>query len=236
MPYSIPLFEETLYGADPERDLHVLLRTRGGDGDTALRLVRQAQSRCRRLTVVLPDQAKSAGTIFALGAHQIAMGPTSDMGPIDPQFIGSDGGLVPEKTIIAAVEHALTAIVGRPETLALHASLLADTTAIDVQEARNALRHTDAQLRAALACHPERTEDEVNELASELAPSLIGDPASHGATISVELARALGLPVEELDPRGEQWRMIWELWIQYFNMGSVSVYEGEQASQVFAQE
>ena len=85
-PHSIQLFEETLFDADPQEDLHIMLATQGGDGETALRLIRQAQSRCRELTVIVPDQAKSAGTLFVLGAHHIYMGPTSDLGPVDPQF------------------------------------------------------------------------------------------------------------------------------------------------------
>ncbi len=80
-PHSIQLFEETLFDADPRKDLHIMLATRGGDGETALRLIRQAQSRCRELTVIVPDQAKSAGTLFVLGAHHIYMGPTSDPEP-----------------------------------------------------------------------------------------------------------------------------------------------------------
>ena len=75
-PYSVTLFEETLDGASPDQDLHVMLYTLGGDGETALRLVRQAQSRCRELTVIVPDQAKSAGTLFVLGSDRIVMGPT----------------------------------------------------------------------------------------------------------------------------------------------------------------
>ncbi len=27
--------------------------------------------------------------------------------------------------------------------------------------------------------------------------------------------------------------MAWQLWIRYFNMGSVRIYEGEGASQIF---
>ena len=34
-----------------------MLSTPGGDGETAIRLIRQAQSRCRELTVIVPDQA-----------------------------------------------------------------------------------------------------------------------------------------------------------------------------------
>ena len=78
-PYNITPFEETLYDADPNQDLHVMFCTQGGDGETALRLVRQAQSRCKKLVVIVPDQAKSAGTLFALGADHIYMGPTSDL-------------------------------------------------------------------------------------------------------------------------------------------------------------
>ena len=84
--HSITLFEETLYDANPDENLHVMLRTLGGDGETALRLVRQAQSRCKELTVIVPVEAKSAGTLFVLGADRVLMGPTSDLGPIDPQF------------------------------------------------------------------------------------------------------------------------------------------------------
>jgi ATP-dependent protease ClpP protease subunit len=86
MPCSIPLFEETLFDADPKQHLHVLLRTLGGDGEAALQLAQQAQARCHELTIIVPDKAKSAGTLLALGAHNILMGPTSDLGPIDPQF------------------------------------------------------------------------------------------------------------------------------------------------------
>lgn len=71
-----------------------------------MRLVRSAQARCRRLTVIVPDQAKSAATLLALGAHQILMGPTSDLGPVDPQFQLGENDLVSAKAIIAAVEKA----------------------------------------------------------------------------------------------------------------------------------
>ena len=33
--------------------------------------------------------------------------------------------------------------------------------------------------------------------------------------------------------KDDQWKMAWQLWIRYFNMGPVSIYEGERASQIF---
>ena len=77
---SVTPFEETLYDANPSEDLHVLLSTPGGDGETALRLIRQAQSRCKELTVVVPDQAKSARP------HAAGLGlPVDEAAPGDPR-------------------------------------------------------------------------------------------------------------------------------------------------------
>ena len=103
-PYSITLLEETLHDAALAEDLHVLLDTPGGDGESAVRMLRQAQSRCRELTLVVPNQAKSAGTLFALGADHILMGPTSDLGPVDPQIRMPDGSWPAAKAIVGAVE------------------------------------------------------------------------------------------------------------------------------------
>ena len=42
LPDSITLFEELLFDADPGADLHLMIDTPGGDGESAIRLVRQA--------------------------------------------------------------------------------------------------------------------------------------------------------------------------------------------------
>ena len=195
--HSIALFEETLFDADPTEDLHIMLATPGGDGETALRLVRQAQSRCKQLTVMIPDQAKSAGTLFVLGAHRIYMGPTSDLGPVDPQLQLSDGSLAAARAIIDAVEEAERRIQGNPDTYPLHAVLLEPVTALVVQQARDALDRTGDLIKEALASVPQRSQDDVQALADGLHSPLIGETKSHGATISTSDTIGFGLPVEE---------------------------------------
>ena len=229
-PQSITLFEETLYDADPSEDLQVMLATPGGDGETALRLVRQAQSRCKELTVIIPDQAKSAGTLFALGAHKIYMGPTSDLGPVDPQFQLADGSLVAAKTIIAAVEDADRRIQENPQTYPLHASLLSDINALQVQQARDALGRASDQLTVALSCVPERTGKKIETLVERLHDPLIGATQSHGAVISTEDAASLGLPIEMADPTSHRWENLWRLWTKYAALGPHRIYEGRTAS------
>jgi len=65
-PDSITPFEETLYDADPTKDLHVMLATLGRDGETALRLVRQAQSPriWARYFVLNPHRIYGASRIY----------------------------------------------------------------------------------------------------------------------------------------------------------------------------
>jgi ClpP class serine protease len=41
----------------------------------------------QKLRVIVPNIAKSAATLFALGADEILMGYLSELGPIDPQVL-----------------------------------------------------------------------------------------------------------------------------------------------------
>lgn len=230
-PYAITLFEELIYNADPAQDLHLLLNTQGGDGETAVRLARAAQSRCREFTVIVPDMAKSAGTILALGAHRIVMGPVSDLGPIDPQFQLPNGSLVGAKDIIAAVDDASAKVQEAPDTYPLHASLLSDVTGLMVQQARAALARTDDLLVEALRTNPDRTANDVETLARSLHEPLIEHPQSHGAIFGATEAAAAGLPVDVADPTSPHWQLIWRLWAKYFALFQ-RVYEGERASKL----
>jgi ClpP class serine protease len=229
---SITLFEELIFDADSGIDMHLLLNSPGGDGETAVRLVRAAQLRCRELTVIVPDQAKSAATVLALGAHHIMMGPTSDLGPIDPQFRVGDS-LVAAKDILAAVEQAEKAIEEKPDTYPLHAALLSDVNALMVQQARSAMERTGDLLAEALKSQPDRTTDQVAELVDKLRGPLIERSKHHGAILSAADAEEAGLPIVHADPRGDQWKAIWRLWAKYFILQS-RVYEGGKASRVIA--
>jgi hypothetical protein len=232
--YGVTLLEELIIDADRDQDLHLILDSPGGDGETAVRLVRAAQARCRKLTVIVPNQAKSAGTIFVMGAHRILMGPTSDLGPVDPQFQDPtrSGLLYSAKDLIAAVDAADAAIAANPESYPLHASLLADVTAIMVQQARSALERTDDLVREALSSHPGRSDEDVTRIAQALKEKLVDLPRNHGAVFNAADARAAGLPVDDVDPTSEQWRIVWQLWTKYFQLMPASIYEGRLASQV----
>jgi hypothetical protein len=233
-PYGITLLEELLVDADPTRDLHLILYSPGGDGETAVRILRSLHARTKKLSVIVPDQAKSAATLIALGAHEIIMGPTSDLGPIDPQMQppNKPNTLVAAKDIIAAVEDAATKVHQAPETYPLYAALLSDVTALLLQQARAALGRSDDLLRLSLETCTGRSPTQITDLFNKLKPVLIAGAKTHAAIFGASEARATGLPVKELTSSDPQWQEIWKLWTKYYNLRS-KVYESNRASQVF---
>lgn len=236
-PENLTYLEELLFDCDPARPLHVLLASPGGDGETAIRMVRSMQARCSELTMIIPDMAKSAATLMCLGANQIIMGPGGDLGPVDPQFQLGGRSLASAKEIVAAVDEAEERIKASPDTYPLFAGLLADVNMLMVQQARSALERTDALVREALSSQGARTDEQVEDLAQALHAPLLDDPASHSAVIPVTAAQKFGLPAVAADPASETWALVWSLWCRYFTMGcfpadEVAVYEGRRASNI----
>ncbi len=232
---SVTLFEELVSDADPNQDLHLLLYSPGGDGEAAVRILRSAHARCRKLTVIVPDQAKSAATLIALGAHEILMGPSSDLGPIDPQMQlpAKPGSLVAAKDIIAAVDDAAAKIQAAKDTYPLYAALLGDVTAILVQQAKSALGRSGDLLKLALESCTARDAAQVDAQYAALRPPLIEGAKTHAAVFGAKEAAAVGLPVRLLHPSDPHWQAIWALWTRYFVLNQ-RAYESARASQVFA--
>ena len=74
--------------------LVVILDTPGGVVEVVQRMVATIRAFFQKVTVIVPDRAMSAGTIFALSADRILMDYFSCLGPIDPQ-IEKEGRLIP---------------------------------------------------------------------------------------------------------------------------------------------
>lgn len=236
-PDNMTYLEELLHPLDSSKPLHLMLASPGGDGETAIRIVRSLQARCTDLTILLPDMAKSAATILCLGADKIVFGPGGDLGPVDPQMRYPNGTLASAKELVEAVDEAEKRITANPETYPLFANLLAEVTMIMVEQARYALARSGALVKESLSAATGRTVEQVHALADALQQPLIEEPTSHSAVIGVDAAMSFGLPAEAADPDSEEWAIIWSLWTRYFNLGAfpvgpVAVYEGDRASQI----
>lgn len=236
-PYATTLLEELLTGADVSRPLHLMLSTPGGDGEVAVRLVRAMKARCSELTIIVPDMAKSAGTIMCLGADRIVMAAGSDLGPVDPQMqIG--GALVGAREIDQALLDAEARVAEQPNAFPLYAGLLSDVNMLMVEQARSATARTYDLIEEALTCRG-LDESERKTLTDAIRGPLVEDAKNHGATVGPDLAQRMGLPVDIADPNSEAWTLIWSLWTRYFHLGAwpngqTAVYEGRRASQAIS--
>lgn len=85
---------DLLHNVPEASNIDFLLHTGGGDVDSAEKITKLLWSKVGTsgsLRVIVPDFAKSAGTLIAIGADAIVMSESSELGPIDPQVVISDG-------------------------------------------------------------------------------------------------------------------------------------------------
>lgn len=82
---EIPPLGDALKSLGDVDILYLVINSPGGDGTVAEKIIEMCRSYCKAFKVAVPDRAKSAATMIALGADEIVMGYASELGPIDPQ-------------------------------------------------------------------------------------------------------------------------------------------------------
>nr|WP_282441509.1 hypothetical protein [Corynebacterium antarcticum] len=232
---SVTLLNECLESVDDQKPLHLMLRSPGGDPEAAIRLIRMCHGASSEFRVLVPEQAKSAATIMSLGADKIVMGPTSDLGPIDPQVFVPERGFVSAKDLIAAYDSVLEMVAVSPGTSTFHAALLGGIDTTTVQFARSAMERTGDIARQAIESNEHLSVEDVEKLCKSIQGPLIDQPKVHGAVVGAREAEAAGLPIELLCMQDHQWKQIQKLWTRYFALGELHrlyAYEGVRASQV----
>jgi hypothetical protein len=96
----------------------LVLITLGGEPDAGYRLARYLQNKFERFSIFIPSMCKSAGTLVAIGAHEIIIGPFGELGPLDVQFYKLDeldeisSGLI-AKAAISSLETTAIAMFER---------------------------------------------------------------------------------------------------------------------------
>jgi len=79
----IPLYKQLCSIGKTEK-IDLLLHSYGGSVDIPYKIVNLIREFCDQFSVIIPFVAKSAATMIAIGSDEIIMGPTSELGPIDP--------------------------------------------------------------------------------------------------------------------------------------------------------
>ena len=85
-------FVDLLHHVQQGERVELLLHTTGGSIDAAEKLIRMVRSTVgeTEFRIIVPEFAKSAGTLMILGADRVVMSDMSELGPIDPQMVFAD--------------------------------------------------------------------------------------------------------------------------------------------------
>lgn len=97
-------FSEMVGCVSPEkRDVDLFVVTPGGSAQQVNQFVDRVRARFDHAAFILPWQAMSAGTLWALSGDEIWMDDRSYIGPIDPQVPTKNGGLLPVQSLLLLV-------------------------------------------------------------------------------------------------------------------------------------
>jgi hypothetical protein len=210
-------FVDLLHNLPGGKDLDLLLHTGGGDMDAAEKIITMVRTKVGDavLRVVVPDYAKSAGTLMALGADFIVMSDSSELGPIDPQIVMDDGKgnrmLHPIQSYLDAYEEHKAALAANPSDLTAQIMLdKLDPARIKLFEGakQRSRNFAEGQLKRGMF----RTNGgNWSQTVTELLDTKRW--LSHGQMISWQDAKdpTIGLSVENLAPEDPLWQRYWQL-------------------------
>lgn len=199
-----------------------LLNTPGGDvgaADKIARILRRRVGSHGTLRVIVPDYAKSAGTLLALGADTIVMSDSSELGPIDPQIITRNpkGQLVqhPAHTYVDGYDALARKINGpRSEDGSVDAEeqLLDKIDPAQLNLCRQLIERS-RQLAEALLKQGMLQDGSYTKVAGDLTDNERWH-SDHGAVIDSEDAQAMGLHIEYMAPNCKEWQAYWRLYCE----------------------
>jgi hypothetical protein len=170
----------------------LLLETNGGITDATEGVLSAIRNTVPDFRVIVARAAKSGGTIIALASSEIVMGPSSELGPIDPQYQG-----MPVSIIIAN-----------------------DKADFGLREmCKNWTQQTQALAKKCLKQGMFGTQDKAktDDQIAGVVDSLLSGRFyfSHGSAIDHGEAAQIGLTIKYLPPNDEVWKRIWLLYSMY---------------------
>ena len=239
MIHDVPLFEDLLRSVAQSTKGCLMLNSPGGDANAAEKLLMMCRQRfTQEFNVIVPDYAKSAATMMALGSDKIMMGYLAELGPIDPQLQTSvipGGEVIPARSFIDGLDMIRKKVKEggdpvqmylpmlsqiRPEVLAICQRAIDDARAFAEKWLKNFMLKKD----------PKQAEAVAEMLSTGAAYK------SHGKVIDFNEAKdVLRLNVERIEEKSELWSEIWELYCRSVHQlqqsrGAAKLFESESIS------
>lgn len=171
----------------------LLVETRGGETDAAEAMISVLMQTKHPFRAIIPNRAKSNGTLICLAAECLMMGPTSELGPIEPMVQKN----IPASALLDIVSDGDQEL----DVARFHAKHAMDQTK---QVAKRALRHKMCADPAAFS------DDDLTEIIDALCGRTRFP--SHGSVIDATQAAELRLRVQAVDKTDPVWERVWLLY------------------------
>ena len=215
------MLEEVLGDTDwYNKELVLILNSPGGNALAAERIVNICRSFSEKgFRVIVPKMAKSAATMVCLGADEIIMSKTSELGPIDPQILIHDEHGKPVRyqaahEIVDSYNELMSEASGTEGRIEPYLQQLARYDARDIRKIRSAQALSESiavnLLKKGMLKNlgPDRIKSKIKPLLDPLATQ------DHGRPLFADDAKKCGLKVKMIDNRNALWRLVWDLYIR----------------------
>jgi hypothetical protein len=212
------MLEEVLQNSELDKKrLYLVMNYPGGDALTAERII----NLCRAYsgdsyTVIVPKQAKSAATMICLGAAELIMSKTSELGPIDPQILSGSKWYAAHE-IIESYEGLIKKATSSSGRIDPYLQQLQRFDAKDIRWIKSA-----QQLSESIAIKSLQTGvmkgKATSKIKAKIKPFL--DPKFtkvHGRPVYYDIAEKCGLNIKLYELKSPMWRAVWELYVRINN-------------------
>lgn len=216
---DVDMLAGILQAMDLSEGLTLMISSPGGDGLAAERMINV----CRRISgtgdfnTIVPGKAKSAATLVCFGSSEIMMGPTSELGPVDPQIQVMDNGVrryLSAYHIVSSYLSLFEDAVAEEGNLEPYLQQLGRYDASIIERHNKAIELAEDISVSALGSgmmtgkSEEEIKESINKFFSPKATKV------HGRPIFAHDACDCGINVSELDVETELWGIIYELYIR----------------------
>jgi len=204
-PEVIDFFSDHLDAIFPTKKISLILYSLGGSTLAAWNLANLIRMFCDDFEIIVPQKARSAGTLMCLGANRIVMTKQATLGPIDPSLQSPLAPQIPGAPPQARASVSVEAVKGYLDFVKLNVGI------------KNQAALAQVAIDLANKVHPLvlgeifRAQGQIKFLANELLSHQIKDrgkkqkivnflcseSGSHDYTISRREGDALGLKIEK---------------------------------------
>jgi len=217
-PQDVRGLAEVVRGVEGN-DLDLILHSPGGSAEAAESMVAVLRSQFKNVRVLVPVMAKSAATMIALAANEILMPISAELGPIDPQFLLSDGRggqrMTPAQSIIDDVDRARQAMQAQQADAPVWLTQVQAQPPGLYQQALNAVKLSKQLVKGWLEQYMFAGEQSASSMAQVIVDYL-GDHnqfLSHARRVDVDTLEGMGAKVHNITAVDRQlWQLLEELW------------------------